>query len=146
MGDGAIFQLSALLASETRSHRRDESSAGAAASDNVRFMRSTMSDLGTDELPLIFPKVNLEDDAHARGDSRPSAAVRCDLTVIGSGFAGTILAMAARRVGLSVVLIDRSRPPRNAIGESSTPLANLHLEELADEFNLPMLRHLSKWG
>ena len=71
---------------------------------------------------------------------------RCDLAIIGSGFAGAILAMAARQSGLSVVLIERGQHPRFAIGESSTPLANLLLEEIADEFELPFLRSLSKWG
>ncbi len=33
-----------------------------------------------------------------------------------------------------------------AIGESSTPLANLLLEGIADEFDLPFLRPFSKWG
>lgn len=52
----------------------------------------------------------------------------------------------ARRLGLSVALLERGRHPRFAIGESSTPLANLLLEEIADEFELPALRPFSKWG
>ncbi len=68
------------------------------------------------------------------------------LAVVGSGFAGSLVAMAARRLGFSVALIERGRHPRFAIGESSTPLANLLLEELADEFELPRLRTFSKWG
>ena len=35
------------------------------------------------------------------------------------------------------MLIERGRHPRFAIGESSTPLANLLLEELADRYDLP---------
>ena len=50
-----------------------------------------------------------------------------DLAIVGSGFAGTRLAMIARRLGLSVLMIERGRHPRFAIGESSTPLANLWL-------------------
>ena len=42
--------------------------------------------------------------------------------------------------GRSVVLLERGRHPRFAIGESSTPLANLLLEELADRYDLPRLR------
>ncbi|HWA87442.1 MAG TPA: tryptophan 7-halogenase, partial [Opitutus sp.] len=64
----------------------------------------------------------------------------------GSGFAGSIVAMAARRLGFSVALLERGRHPRFAIGESSTPLANLLIEEIADEFDLPFLRSFSKWG
>jgi FADH2 O2-dependent halogenase len=69
-----------------------------------------------------------------------------DLAIVGSGFAGTLLAMIARRLGRSVLIIERGRHPRFAIGESSTPLANLWLETLADRYDLPRLRPLSQWG
>jgi FADH2 O2-dependent halogenase len=69
-----------------------------------------------------------------------------DIAVIGSGFAGSLMAMIARRLGRSVVLLERGRHPRFAIGESSTPLANLLLEELARAYGLPMLLSLCKWG
>ncbi|MEY4326977.1 MAG: hypothetical protein RIS24_3148 [Verrucomicrobiota bacterium] len=69
-----------------------------------------------------------------------------DLAIVGSGFAGTLLAMIARRLGLSVLMIERGRHPRFAIGESSTPLANLWLETLTDRYDLPRLRPLSQWG
>jgi tetracycline 7-halogenase / FADH2 O2-dependent halogenase len=69
-----------------------------------------------------------------------------DIAIIGSGFAGSLMAMIARRLGHSVVLLERDRHPRFAIGESSTPLANLILEQLADRYDLPAIRPLSKWG
>ena len=69
-----------------------------------------------------------------------------DLAVVGSAFAGSLVAMIARRLGQSVVLIERGRHPRFAIGESSTPLANLLLEELATRYDLPRLLPLTKWG
>lgn len=69
-----------------------------------------------------------------------------DIAVVGSGFAGSLMAMIARRLGHSVVLIERGRHPRFAIGESSTPLANLLLEELARRYELPALLPLTKWG
>ena len=69
-----------------------------------------------------------------------------DLAIVGSGFAGSLLAMVARRLGRSVVLLERGRHPRFQIGESSTPLANLLLEELAQRYNLPALLPLTKWG
>jgi transcriptional regulator GlxA family with amidase domain len=51
--------------------------------------------------------------------------MRCDfdIVIVGSGFAGSLMAMIARRLGHSVVLVERGRHPRFAIGESSTPLA-----------------------
>src|SRR6058998_2003929 len=69
-----------------------------------------------------------------------------DIAVVGSGFGGSLMAAIARRLGRSVILLERGRHPRFVIGESSTPLANLLLEEIADEFNLPFVRPLSKWG
>src|SRR5215203_4473814 len=69
-----------------------------------------------------------------------------DLAVVGSGFAGSLISMIAARLGLSVVLIERGKHPRFAIGESSTPLANLLLEELATRYDLPKLLPLTKWG
>ena len=69
-----------------------------------------------------------------------------DLAVIGSGYAGSLMSLIARRLGLSVLLLERGRHPRITIGESSTPLSNLLLEELADRYDLPRLRPLSKWG
>ncbi len=68
------------------------------------------------------------------------------IAVVGSGFAGSLMAMKAHRLGYSTVLIERGRHPRFAIGESSTPLANLLLEELSVEYDLPFVRPLCKWG
>jgi FADH2 O2-dependent halogenase len=69
-----------------------------------------------------------------------------DLAVVGSAFAGSLTAMIARRLGRSVVLLERGRHPRFAIGESSTPLANLLLERLANRHGLPALSPFAKWG
>ena len=54
--------------------------------------------------------------------------------------------MIARQLGRSVILIERARHPRFAIGESSTPLANLLLEEIARDYQLEPLMPLTKWG
>jgi len=69
-----------------------------------------------------------------------------DIAIVGSGFAGSLMAMIARRLGHSVVLIEKGKHPRVVIGESSTPLTNLLLEELAIRYGLPALRPLTKWG
>jgi tetracycline 7-halogenase / FADH2 O2-dependent halogenase len=68
------------------------------------------------------------------------------VVVVGSGFAGSLMAMICQRLGRSTALIERGRHPRFAIGESSTPLANLLLEEISEEYQLPFLRPLCKWG
>lgn len=71
---------------------------------------------------------------------------RFDVAVVGSGFAGSLMAMIAKRIGLRVILLERGRHPRVVIGESSTPLSNLLLEELATQYSLVNLRPLCKWG
>jgi FADH2 O2-dependent halogenase len=76
----------------------------------------------------------------------PVARIDADVAVVGSGFSGSLAALALLRRGQRVVLVERGRHPRFAIGESSTPLANLLLEELADRYDLPRLRPFSKWG
>ena len=69
-----------------------------------------------------------------------------DLAVVGSAFGGSLMAMIARRLGRSVVLVERGRHPRFAIGESSTPVANLLLEQLAKRYDLPRILPFTKWG
>jgi tetracycline 7-halogenase / FADH2 O2-dependent halogenase len=76
----------------------------------------------------------------------PVERIDADVAVVGSGFAGSLTALGLRRRGRHVVLVERGRHPRFAIGESSTPLANLLLEELADRYELPRIRLFSKWG
>ncbi len=69
-----------------------------------------------------------------------------DLIIVGSGFGGSLMAMIARKLGFSVVLLEKSSHPRFVIGESTTPLTNLYLEQIADRYQLTQLRSLSKWG
>jgi FADH2 O2-dependent halogenase len=71
---------------------------------------------------------------------------RFDVAILGSGFAGSLTALALSRLGRSVVLIERGTHPRFAIGESSSPLANLLLEELCDRYSLDRIRPLAAWG
>jgi FADH2 O2-dependent halogenase len=69
-----------------------------------------------------------------------------DVAIVGSGFAGSLLALVARRAGRSVVLLEKGSHPRFAIGESTSPLANLLLEEIAGRWDLPRLLPLTTWG
>ena len=70
----------------------------------------------------------------------------CDLAIVGSGFGGSLLAMIARRLGYRVMLLERGRHPRFAIGESASPLAGILIEQLADRYDLPRVRPLSAFG
>src|SRR5437667_1219818 len=69
-----------------------------------------------------------------------------DLAILGSGFGGSLLAMVGRRLGLSTLLLERGTHPRFAIGESTSPLANLLLEELAQRYDLPRLLPFATYG
>ena len=53
----------------------------------------------------------------------------CDLAIIGSGFGGSLLAMIAARLGYRVVLLERGRHPRFAIGESASPTVRCRRRE-----------------
>ena len=69
-----------------------------------------------------------------------------DVVILGSGFAGSLLGLLLRKRGLSVLVIDRQKHPRFAIGESSTPAADFILESLCVEYDLPELRPLCRYG
>jgi tetracycline 7-halogenase / FADH2 O2-dependent halogenase len=55
----------------------------------------------------------------------------CEVAIVGSGFAGSLLARVLRVIGYDVLLLERGTHPRFAIGESTTPLANLSLERIS---------------
>lgn len=69
-----------------------------------------------------------------------------DLAIVGAGFGGSLMAMIAHQLGLSVILLEQGRHPRMTIGESTTPLSNLLLEKLSATYDLPRLAPLAKWG
>lgn len=54
--------------------------------------------------------------------------------------------MTLVRQGIPVVLIDRARHPRFAIGESTTPLADAALTRLANRYQLASLLPLTQYG
>jgi tetracycline 7-halogenase / FADH2 O2-dependent halogenase len=70
----------------------------------------------------------------------------CEVAVVGSGFAGSLLARVLAVLGYDVVLLERGKHPRFAIGESSTPLANLSLERLGIRYGLPDCYNLATHG
>ena len=72
--------------------------------------------------------------------------VDAEIAVVGSGFAGSLCALILQQVGRRVVLIDNGVHPRFAIGESSTPIANMVLGDLARKYDLPRIAPLAKYG
>lgn len=72
--------------------------------------------------------------------------MEADVVVLGSGVGGSLMALVLERIGWQPVVIDRAAHPRFAIGESSTPTANMILRDLADRYDLPRLGPLAKCG
>jgi FADH2 O2-dependent halogenase len=70
----------------------------------------------------------------------------CEVAIVGSGFAGSLLARVLAVQGYDVVLLERGTHPRFAIGESTTPLANLSLERLAARYGLADCHRLAAHG
>ncbi|HEY8166045.1 MAG TPA: FAD-dependent monooxygenase, partial [Gemmatimonadaceae bacterium] len=70
----------------------------------------------------------------------------CEVAIVGSGFAGSLLARVLTVLGYDVVLLERGTHPRFAIGESSTPLANLSLERLGIRYGLADCYQLAAHG
>lgn len=69
-----------------------------------------------------------------------------DVAILGSGFGGSLMALILKQGGLRPVLIERHTHPRFAIGESSTPIANFVLRDLAREYDLKRIAPLAKYG
>ena len=69
-----------------------------------------------------------------------------DVIILGSSFSGSLLGWILAARGMRVLVIDRGRHPRFAIGESSTPAADLILADLARRHRLPELAPLARWG
>jgi FADH2 O2-dependent halogenase len=71
---------------------------------------------------------------------------RCEVAIVGSGFAASLLARVLAVLGYDVVLLERGTHPRFAIGESSTPLGNLSLERLGARYGMADCHHLATHG
>ncbi|HEX7980501.1 MAG TPA: FAD-dependent monooxygenase, partial [Gemmatimonadaceae bacterium] len=70
----------------------------------------------------------------------------CEVAIVGSGFAGSLLARVLAVQGYDVILLERGTHPRFAIGESTTPLANLSLERIATRYGLRDCYRLAAHG
>ena len=69
-----------------------------------------------------------------------------DILIAGGGFAGSLTALALQKSGLKVCLLEKGQHPRFAIGESSTPVADMILREFSSKYDLPWLYDFSRYG
>lgn len=67
----------------------------------------------------------------------------CDVAVLGSGLAGSILGTILARQGLRVMLVDAGAHPRFAVGESTIPQFVAWMEVLAVRYQVPEFRALT---
>ena len=79
-------------------------------------------------------------------NSRTPKSLDVDVAVFGGGFGGSLTALLLRKIGLTCAVIERGRHPRFALGESSTPQADLILDRLATVYDLPRIKPLAAWG
>ncbi|HWB23922.1 MAG TPA: NAD(P)-binding protein [Chitinophagaceae bacterium] len=69
-----------------------------------------------------------------------------DMLICGAGFAGSLTALCLHDAGFKVCLLEKGQHPRFAIGESSTPVADMILRSLSAKYNLPWLHDFSRYG
>lgn len=62
-----------------------------------------------------------------------------DVVVVGSGIAGSILALALSRIGCRVLVVEKGKHPRFTIGESTVPTTTLGMRQLAQRYGVPEL-------
>lgn len=72
--------------------------------------------------------------------------IDADVAILGAGFGGSLTALVLKAIGLRPLLVERCAHPRFALGESSTPIADLVLGEIARRFDLPQLLPLTHYG
>ena len=66
-----------------------------------------------------------------------------DVTILGAGIAGSILAAILAKQGVKTLLIDSASHPRFAIGESTIPQTLCYMRTLAARYGIPEIKTLS---
>lgn len=69
-----------------------------------------------------------------------------DVVVLGASFSGSLMASLLAKSGLKVAIVDSGTHPRFAIGESSTPSADLILSQIVQDYSLDRLAPLCRYG
>lgn len=69
-----------------------------------------------------------------------------DLILLGGSFSASLLARVTAAAGMRVLVLDTARHPRFAVGESSTPAADLLLADLAHRHRLDDILPLARFG
>lgn len=68
-----------------------------------------------------------------------------DVAIVGSGIAGSTLALILSRCGFRVLVIEKGRHPRFVIGESTVPTTTLTMRQLARTYQVPEIEEVSHY-
>jgi len=68
-----------------------------------------------------------------------------DIVIIGAGITGALGATVLSKLGYQVLLLEKGRHPRFALGESATPLTTHYFEKFAHDYGIPELDALSNY-
>lgn len=68
-----------------------------------------------------------------------------DVVVIGSGIAGSVTALLLSKLGYRVLMVEKDRHPRFALGESSTPVMSKKIRNLGIVYDIPEFIALSSY-
>jgi tetracycline 7-halogenase / FADH2 O2-dependent halogenase len=68
-----------------------------------------------------------------------------DIVVVGSGIAGSALALAASQAGLKTLVVERKSHPRFVIGESTLPTTTFLLNQIAADYGVPELAQIAHY-
>lgn len=69
--------------------------------------------------------------------------IETDVVILGSGLAGSVAALCLVRQGLRVMILEKGKHPRFALGESTTTPSSLWLKVLAERFDAPELHNIT---
>ncbi|MFJ5230600.1 NAD(P)/FAD-dependent oxidoreductase [Kitasatospora sp. NPDC088391] len=83
-------------------------------------------------------------DTEAAKKPAPEAAepIPCDVAILGSGLAGSVMGAILARQGVKVALIDAGQHPRFAVGESQNPQLVEWLNILATRYDVPEIKYM----
>jgi FADH2 O2-dependent halogenase len=68
-----------------------------------------------------------------------------DVIVLGSGIAGSMLALVLQRAGIKTLCVERKTHPRFVIGESTVPTTSILLKQLAHDYDIPELAEVAHY-
>src|SRR4030095_15923229 len=72
-------------------------------------------------------------------------ATSFEVIVLGSGIAGSVLALVLKRAGIKTLCIERKSHPRFVIGESTVPTTSFLLKRLGRDYEVPELADVAHY-